>query len=169
MSSGNRPTGSNPTGQPSAGGMTTSDRVRKDLAEQLNRIIRLEYDVGQAYETAIHRVDTEEARSVLKDQEADHGGHIEQLAKRVEELGGKPADRADYYRILEKARVVLGDVAGDHGILSAMKANLEELRDTLKAALDTKGFVDGDRGVIEHAYLDSDRHIRELETLAAKG
>jgi len=148
--------------------MTTSERVRKDLGEMLNRIIRLEYDVGQAYETAIHRVDTEAARSLLKEQEADHGGHIAQLAKRVEELGQTPADRADYYRILEKARVVLGDVAGEHGILSAMKANLEELRDTLAAALEADGFLEADRKTIEHAYLDCDRHIRELEAQGAK-
>lgn len=169
MTTGNRPAGSNPTGQHGGGGgMTTNERVKKDLADLLNRVIRLEFDVGQAYETALHRLGSEEMRNVLKDQEADHGGHIEQLSKRVEALGHKAADRADYYSILEKARVVLGDVAGDHGILSAMKANLNELRDTLKAALDSEGFLADDKAVLEHAYLESDRHVRELEALATK-
>lgn len=169
MKSGNQPGGGNPTGQSSGGGgKTTHDRVQGDLAGLLNRLIRLEFDVAQAYETALHRLDSEDIRAALREQVAERGADIEAIKTRVEALGGKPADTADSYRLLDKARVFFGDIVGDFGILSAMKTNLEELRDSLKAGLDSDGLVAEDREALERAYLSSDRHVRELEELAAK-
>jgi hypothetical protein len=148
--------------------MTTHDRVRKDLADHLNRIISLSRDVGASYETALHRIEHGDFRALLKSQEGELGGHIEALGVRVRELGAEPTHRGDTHRILDQARVVLGDVVGDSGILSALKSNLQELRDSLHAALASEGFVKEDRDVLERGVVDVDRHIRQLDELAPK-
>jgi len=95
----------------------------EEVCEKLNDLIQLDFDAIEAYEAAIERLDSSEYRTQLQMFMRDHERHTVNLAEQVRMLGGTPATKADFMRVLTKGKVVIGALGDDKGVLMAMNAN----------------------------------------------
>jgi len=104
----------------------TATENEKQLIDELNHLIALEYDAISAYEAAIQRLDADAFKSKFEQFLVDHQSHEQDLTRAVSMLGGTPRTRGDIKQLLTKGRVVLANLAGDKAILKAMKANEDD-------------------------------------------
>ena len=108
----------------------------KEACEKLNDLIQLDYDAIEAYDAAIERLDSPAYRAQLQAFRDDHQRHTTDLAAQVRLLGGTPKDHGDFMRVLTKGKVVIGNLAEDHGILTAMNANEKVTNKTYEHVLE---------------------------------
>ncbi len=99
----------------------------KFLADDLNDLVQLHYDLVAAYETAIPRLENPAYQKVFREFRDNQNNSIEALKKLVEEYGAAPKVTGDLGVPLAKARVVFGELLNDEGILQAMLVNEQKL------------------------------------------
>ena len=95
----------------------------EEVCEKLNDLIQLDFDAIEAYEAAIERLDSPDYRTQLQMFMRDHERHTVNLSEQVRMLGGTPATKGDFMRVLTKGKVVIGALGDDKGVLMAMNAN----------------------------------------------
>jgi uncharacterized protein (TIGR02284 family) len=133
------------------------------LAAELNALIELDLDAIEAYEAAIARLKDDGDKLQLGQFLEDHRRHVDDLTPLVLEVGGRPATTPDFKRVLTKGRVVIMGVAGDLGVLEAMKTN-EEATTRAYDKAGTSGELPLEaRAVVERNYSDEMRHLAWLE------
>ncbi|HEX4445400.1 MAG TPA: DUF2383 domain-containing protein, partial [Polyangiaceae bacterium] len=104
--------------------MTLAEKSPK-LTSDLNVLIELDLDAIEAYEAAIARLNDPGDKLQLGRFLEDHRRHVNDLTPLVLEAGGRPATTPDFKRVLTKGRVIVMAIAGDLGVLEAMKSNEE--------------------------------------------
>lgn len=114
---------------------TGTIRLTEKQCSKLNDLIALDRDAVEAYEAAINRLDDAGCRSRLAEFKADHERHITELSSVVSASGQKPATEGDFKRLLTQGKVVIGDLAGDKGVLRAMLSNEKETNEKYEKAL----------------------------------
>jgi rubrerythrin len=92
----------------------------------LYKLVELDFDAIEAYEAAIERLDDDVGKKALAAFKADHERHVRELGSALRDMGFDPPEQGDIRRVLAKGKVVLGTIAGDRGILMAMKANEDD-------------------------------------------
>lgn len=99
----------------------------KFLADDLNDLVQLHYDLIAAYETAIPRLENPAYQKVFREFRDSQNNSISALTRLVEEYGAEPKEKGDLGEPLAKARVLFGELLSDEGILQAMLANEQKL------------------------------------------
>jgi len=139
------------------------------LVDTLKHLIALDFDAMTAYQAAIDRLESPRYRRALKEFMTDHWRHTQQLTPIVEELGEIAPTHADAKRILTKGRVLLGQLAGDRGILIAMHSNEEDTNGAYEHASARQDLPLHIREVLQTALSDELRHRTWIErTLGQK-
>ncbi len=133
------------------------------LAKQLNALIALDFDAVEAYEAAIDRLSEPTDQAKLRQFKGDHERHITDLGPLVLELGGAPVQKADLKKVLAKGKVVLAGIAGDRGVLAAMKSNEETSTKTYRKASGEEGLPSHVRSILERNFADEQRHLAWIE------
>lgn len=128
------------------------------LLEVLKALIAADYDAISAYRAAIDRLSNEGARATLLSFQEDHERHVEQLTLFIEELGVRAPSRGDLMGLVAKGRVVFGNVAGDQGILAAMRSNEDDSNNSYERALEVSGLPEPIRKVVMANLADERRH-----------
>lgn len=129
------------------------------VIKKLNDLIELDFDAIEAYEAAIERLESPEYRSKLNEYCEDHRRHTRDLTAQVTRLGGSPETGPGAMRLLTKGKVVIADiVAGDHAILTAMRANEEVTNKRYEMALEADGMDPETRAVVAANLEDERRH-----------
>jgi Domain of unknown function (DUF2383) len=105
--------------------MVASEPTGVKTIRRLNHLIEIDLDAALAYEAAIARLSDGEDKERLQRYLDDHRRRVADLTLLVTELGGTAATQADFRSMFAKGKVVLGAVAGDRGVLEAMKSNEE--------------------------------------------
>jgi uncharacterized protein (TIGR02284 family) len=139
------------------------------LAGELNALIELDLDAIEAYEAAIARLKDDGDKLQLGRFLEDHRRHVDDLTPLVLEVGGRPATKPDFKRVLTKGRVVIMGVAGDLGVLEAMKSNEEATTKAYRSALEDHAFPDHMRTVLERNFNDEQRHLSWIEQRSSVG
>lgn len=106
--------------------MATMVGRQSDLVSALCAEIELDFDAIGAYEAAVQRLDDAVDKERFLDFRDDHVRHVTELSEFVLDLGGTPPTKGDAKAILTKGKVVILGLAGDKGILEAMKSNEED-------------------------------------------
>lgn len=114
---------------------TGAIRLTEKQCDKLADLIQLDRDAVEAYEAAINRLDRAEYRARLADFKNDHERHIQELSTLVRNSGQQPPTEGDFKRFLTQGKVVLGEIAGDTGILRAMLSNEKETNEKYEDAL----------------------------------
>ncbi|MCB9542270.1 MAG: DUF892 family protein [bacterium] len=114
---------------------TGAIRLTEKQCDKLADLIQLDRDAVEAYEAAINRLDRAEYRARLADFKKDHERHIQELSTLVRTSGQQPPTEGDFKRFLTQGKVVLGEIAGDTGILRAMLSNEKETNEKYEDAL----------------------------------
>lgn len=140
--------------------MTTTP---EQIIKHLNALIELDYDAIEAYEAAIARLSDPTEKTHLQTFMADHGRHVIDLSPLIADLGGQPATKGDFKKVLTKGKVVVAGLAGDRAVLEAMKSNEETTTRTYRKASSEPGLPTRIRAVLERNLGDEQRHLAWIE------
>jgi len=143
--------------------MTKMTTDSTHLIKHLNALIALDLDAIEAYEAAIARLNDATDKAQLARFLGEHQRHVADLSPLVQEFGGEPTTKADFKRVLTKGKVVVAGVAGDKGVLEAMKSNEETTTKTYRKALEDAGLPIEVRSVVERNFSDEERHLAWIE------
>jgi uncharacterized protein (TIGR02284 family) len=133
------------------------------LARHLNDLIELDLDAIEAYEAAIARLSDPADKVQLGRFLEDHHRHAVDLSPLVQEAGASPATAPDFRRVLTKGKVVLMGLAGDIGVLEAMKSNEETTTKTYERASRDAGLPLQAKAIVDRNYADEQRHLSWIE------
>src|SRR5580704_15096548 len=97
--------------------MAEMTKTSEQVIKHLNALIELDFDAIEAYQAAIERLSEPTERMQLHRFLADHTRHVVDLSALVVELGGQPATKADFKKLLTKGKVVVAGLVGDRAVL----------------------------------------------------
>jgi uncharacterized protein (TIGR02284 family) len=138
------------------------------LVDLLNDLIQLDFDAIEAYEAALSRLDDTASKEQLRQFMGDHERHTRELGALVWELGGHPAQKADIKSLLTKGKVVISNLAGDSGILQAMKTNEDDTNTAYERAAAREDVPPRIREVFQRNLVDERRHRTWIEARLAQ-
>jgi uncharacterized protein (TIGR02284 family) len=128
------------------------------FVETLTNLIELDFDASAAYAAAIKRIDDGAIGDRLGEFMSDHQRHIQELSRIVRDLGRVPPTEADFKAVLTQGKVIIGNIAGDKGILQAMKSNEDDTNQAYRQALQRTDILPAARPVLERNLADECRH-----------
>lgn len=135
--------------------------------ETLKDLIELDFDAVAAYEEAVKRLRDLAIRDQLGEFMSDHQRHIQQLSVTVRELGDMPPLERDMKAVLTQGKVVIGNLAGDKGILMAMKSNEDDTNQAYEQALRRTDILPNVEGILKQNLADERRHRSWIEARLA--
>ncbi|HEY2747617.1 MAG TPA: DUF2383 domain-containing protein [Polyangia bacterium] len=130
--------------------------------EELNELIRFDFDAIGAYDSAINDIKEIPVRDPLIRFRGDHERHVQNLSQLVIRLGGKPAAGPDVKGFVRKTMTKVAGLGGTELTLKAMKSNEEVLNKTYAHHL-SLDFPDDIKQVIRGNYADEQRHLAWVE------
>jgi len=133
----------------------------------LRSLVELDYDMAEAYETAIEMLDDPVSKQALREFHEDHRRHMIDLSTLIVNLGGRPMVEADFRHVLLEAKVFIASVAGDRAILKAIKGTEEEANTTYARAAAMRGLAPEVTRVLEMNLEDERRHLSGLQRALA--
>jgi uncharacterized protein (TIGR02284 family) len=130
--------------------------------EELNELIRFDFDAIGAYNSAIDDIKEAAVREPLVQFRGDHERHVQNLSAIVQRLGGKPVDAPGFKGIIRKTMTKAAGLGGTELTLKAMRSNEEVLNKTYAHHL-SLDFPDDVREIIRGNYGDEQRHLAWVE------
>jgi hypothetical protein len=106
--------------------------------ETCSSLIERYFDVIAAIETALPRLEVGDNRELAAALRADHERCARLLTELVFELAGTPPTHGDMRRIVTETKVAVGEIAGDRGVLGALKSNEKGLCHALERAAEDR-------------------------------
>lgn len=128
------------------------------LIAKLNDLIALDIDAANAYEAAISRMTIPVLQEQLREYQADHERHIQDLTEVVVRFGGEPRKKPDVKGFFIKGFTAVTSMMGDEAALQAMRGNETLTNRTYKDSL-KENWSDDVRALIEKNYSDEQRHL----------
>ena len=95
--------------------------------EELNDLVRFDYDAIGAYDEAIAGISEPTIRDQITRFRGDHERHVTELSAEVRRLGGTPPERPGARGILRKTLTKVAGLVGTEAVLRAMRSNEEVL------------------------------------------
>jgi hypothetical protein len=117
----------------------SSKAAEKRALAACGLVIERYFDVLEANAVALERLEGLANRELALSLRADCEQSARLLTELVFELGGQPPTQGDLGRVVADAKVAIGELAGDRGVLGALKSNEAGLSTTLEKALLTEG------------------------------
>jgi uncharacterized protein (TIGR02284 family) len=130
--------------------------------EELNELIRFDFDVIGAYDSAINDIKEAAVREPLVQFRGDHQRHVQNLTAIVQRLGGTPVDAPGFKGMVRKTMTKAAGLGGTELTLKAMRSNEEVLNKTYAHHL-SLDFPDDVKQVIRANYGDEQRHLAWVE------
>ena len=144
--------------------MVTFVGTQTDFGSALNDLIELEYDVIEAYEAAINRLDSEEYKGQLELFKQDHTHHIAQRSALLEkhnlEASTGPSAGKQW---ITKGKVLLANLVGDSTILLAIRSNAIDTNTAYERVLTHDHIWDDAQILLKACLKDELRHKKWLE------
>jgi uncharacterized protein (TIGR02284 family) len=148
--------------------MTTTIGGEGDALTLFANLVELEYDALEAYLAAVDRLGDAAIRATMQEFIADHRRHVSDLGSVIGEMGGSAPTEGDFKRLLTKGKVVIGQIAGDKGILQAMKTNEDDTNQAYERAAGRDDVTARGREVLERNLADERRHRAWIEAQIAR-
>jgi hypothetical protein len=103
--------------------------------EICSSLIERYFDVIDANHRALDRLEAPPNRDLALELGAEYERSARLLTELVFELGGQPPTHGDMRRVVTEAKVALAEIAGDRGVLGALKSNEKGLCSALERAV----------------------------------
>jgi uncharacterized protein (TIGR02284 family) len=132
------------------------------MIDRLNDLIALDYDAVGAYEAAIERIHVEALRMRMREFQADHRRHIQELSAVVTRMGGTPRGKPDVKGFVLKGFTAITSMMGTEAALRAMQGNEKYTNHTYRKAMEHQ-WPDEVRAIIERNFRDEQRHLGFIE------
>ncbi len=142
---------------------------RKEILDQLERLIQLDVDATHAYDQAIKNLEQSIIRDKLLSFQGDHRRHIDVLSEKMRELQGTPPDlTTDFKGFFLKGFTALRSMMGTKGALQAMESNEKLTTSTYEKAAGLD--FPADVAVIVRSNLaDEQRHLTFIREALSGG
>lgn len=149
--------------------MATMTGKETDAMKTIYKLVELDFDAIEAYDAAIQRLKDETSRSKMLEFKSDHERHIRDLSDALNRHGITAPNRGDFKRVLTKGKIVIGQIAGDRGILQAMKTNEDDTNMAYERAANRNDLPPELISLVERGLADERRHrdwiIQRIEFL----
>jgi uncharacterized protein (TIGR02284 family) len=132
------------------------------IIEELNELIRFDFDAVGAYASAIDDIKEMRVRDPLLQFREDHERHILELSGIVRRRGGRPVDAPGFRGLMRKTMTKVAGLGGTELTLKAMRSNEELLNKTYAHHL-SLDFPDDIKEVIRRNLGDEQRHLAWVE------
>src|SRR5690554_5101759 len=136
-----------------------STRLDETIIEEINQLLHLASNLCMAYATACRRLDDPRLREDLDLIDHSHDRYRAELGEWIRSHGGQEVGTGDWHSIVERARVVIGDISGDGGILRAMAKNEADMADAYRKLRETPGMPNEVLAIVDRA-LDHEQRLR---------
>lgn len=143
--------------------MATLIGKEDSVVDMLVHLAELDFDAIAAYQAAITRLDSPRCTAAMQEFMNDHVRHTRELAPIIVSLGGKPPLEGDLKGILTQGKVVIGQIAGDTGILAAMRSNEQDTNTAYENAFLRTELSEHARAVLSRGLSDERRHKQWIE------
>jgi len=130
--------------------------------KELQDLIHLDMDAIGAYQKAIDACEHDFVAAKLREFQADHGRHVEELSGEITRLGGKPEVKTDLKGFFIGGLTAVAS-RGTHSALRTMKSNEQLTTSTYRKALEHGELPVGARGLVQRNYADEQRHLEWIE------
>jgi uncharacterized protein (TIGR02284 family) len=130
--------------------------------EELNELIRFDFDAIGAYDSAINDMKDVAVRNPLIQFRGDHERHVMNLSEIVHKLGGTPVDKPGLMGVVRKTMTRVAGLGGTELTLRAMRSNEEVLNKAYGHHL-SLDLPDDIKDVIRRNYGDEQRHMAWIE------
>lgn len=137
--------------------------IEPQLVATLRSLIVLDFDAIGAYQAAIERLDGGVYKRTLRKFLGDHERHIEELTPLVHQFGGRAPTGGDAKILLTVGKVLVGQLAGDRGVLAALDGTEEDTNEQYAAACGRLGVPVHVEAVLQRGLADERRHRAWLE------
>jgi rubrerythrin len=151
--------------------MSTMQNVQTfDPITLLRSLAELDYDMVEAYETAIARLDDRALAERMAGFLEDHRTHVVDLNVHIVDLGGRAWVEEDVRHVLAEGKVFLASALGDRGIVRAMLSNEKEANGAYVRAAATPGLATRIREMLDSILEEELEHRSWMrQTLQALG
>jgi hypothetical protein len=143
--------------------MARATAPERNVVQHLTELIKRDLDAMEAYEAAISRLPDPADKAQLARFMGDHERHVVDLSLLVQQAGGVAPTRGRFKRILTTARVVLLGVAGNAGVLEAMKSNEDATIRIYDRAKNDPDLSVRARSIVAGNFADEQRHVAWIE------
>lgn len=133
------------------------------LVATLRSLIVLDFDAISAYQAALERLDGGLYKRTLRKFLNDHERHIEELTPLVHQLGGRAPTGGDAKQLLMLGKVLVGQLAGDRGVLAALDGTEDDTNEKYAAACVRLGVPAHVEVVLQRGLADERRHRAWME------
>lgn len=107
--------------------MVTRVGKQSNFIDAIKELIELDYDIIEAYESAINRLENLEYKDKLRNFQGEHKKRVKELSAFLNESGEEAPKGADMSKnLLVKSKVAILAIFGDDNILKAMLSNEED-------------------------------------------
>jgi uncharacterized protein (TIGR02284 family) len=148
--------------------MATLIGKETNIVDLLIHLMELDYDVIAAYMIAVDRLEHPGYKARMREFLADHERHIQDLYPVVIDLGGTPPQEGDIKAVLTQGKVRIAQIAGDTGILAAMRSNEDDTNTAYERALIRLDVPSRIRVILEQNLADERRHRAWIEDCLAR-
>ncbi|HEY6557486.1 MAG TPA: hypothetical protein VI072_09435 [Polyangiaceae bacterium] len=107
-------------------GSSAGDRDRAGVAA-CSLLLERYFDVLEANSIAVDRLESSSDRDLALRLKSEYEESVRYLTELSFELGGEPPTHGDLRRVVSDAKVAIGEIAGDRGVLGALKSNESSL------------------------------------------
>jgi len=149
--------------------MATLLGTQTDLNELLKKLMQLDFDALEAYDSAIRLLRNEEYRARFGSFRDDHLRHTIELGKVLRDSGREPPHGGDLKRVLTQGKVLLAGLSGDRAVLKAMKANEDDTTQAYERAVSNDVVPARMRDVLRACLADERRHRAYIEEELEEG
>ena len=136
-----------------------SELLDETIIEEINRLLHMASDLCMAYATACRRIDDPRLREDLDLLDHSHDRYRAELGDWIRSHGGKETGTGDWHGVVERARVVIGDISGDGGILRAMATNEADMAAAYRRLRETPGIPEEVLAIVDRA-LEHEQRLR---------
>jgi len=138
--------------------MTTLVGKQIDFQEALYQLCELEYDAKEAYQAALLRLNNLYYKAQLNEFMKDHEHHIDMITQLLKKHDCKIPSGPDLKQFLAQGKVLLGQLAGDEGILKAMLSNEEDTNVAYERLINHPALWSDADPIIQRGLNDEKRH-----------
>jgi uncharacterized protein (TIGR02284 family) len=137
--------------------------THEEIIDELNDLIKLDFDAVQAYNQAIEEIDVPTIRNELTSFRTDHERHVTELTNIVRRYGGEPAEQSrDVTGFLIEGITAVRSKMGTEGALNAMRSNEQLTNREYQNAVSLDLPMDI-LAELEANFFDEQRHLQYIE------
>ncbi|EGC34631.1 hypothetical protein DICPUDRAFT_34705 [Dictyostelium purpureum] len=143
--------------------MSSMVSSQKEFSSALRDLLELDYDAVEAYKTSIDRIRDPESKDLITEYMHDHERHIQEITDVFRKHNLDCPTGPTKKQWLTKGKVVISNIIGDDGVLSAMSSNEEETCKAYESIVNRDDKWEDCKEMLNRGLQDERNHKKGIE------